>query len=464
MTGVRVARGLGGQSIARRLFLSAAFWSFAILTAAALALSAVERTLVERGFDDRLGVYLKAIVAELAQPAAGGKGDGFQLGEPRFELVNSGWYWQVTRTDAEGDARTSPSLFVARLPDLPAAAASPDDPGTRFGYVDGPDGRRLRMVERNFDLGADGKYVVQVAASDDDIVRQTTEFEYLIGATFLALGAALAISTALQVRYGLRPLRRLQQGVARIRHGDAERLSGEFPSDIAPLADELNLLMDTNREVVERSRTHVGNLAHALKTPLSVLVNEADSGSPALAAKVGEQAALMRRQVDYHLERARAVARAGAATGSVEAAPLADRLIRTFEKLSGGRAIAFSLSCQPGLRFRGESHDFEDMLGNLVDNAAKWARGAVAVAIERAPAAPGGRDYILAHVDDDGPGLPPDARRAAIERGRRLDESRPGTGLGLAIVDDLAKAYGGELSLAGAPQGGLRATLRLPGG
>ena len=229
------------------------------------------------------------------------------------------------------------------------------------------------------------------------------------------------------------------------------------------MATEVNQLIDANREIVERARTQVGNLAHALKTPLSVLMNEADAESPALPNKVREQAEIMRRQVTFYLDRARAAARARTFGLATEVRPVVEGLVRTYEKLHGEQTLAFDVDLQPGLKFRGEAQDLTDLIGNLLDNAGKWARERVSIRAARArvddhdPA-----PFLIAEIDDDGPGLDRSARAAAIERGKRLDESRPGSGLGLSIVVDLASIYGGSLELDQSPLGGLRAILRLP--
>ena len=232
---------------------------------------------------------------------------------------------------------------------------------------------------------------------------------------------------------------------------------------MAPLATEINQLLDANRQIVERARTQVGNLAHALKTPLSVLINEANSMSPSLSEKVREQAEIMHRQVTFYLDRARAAARARTFGAATELRPVVEGLVRTFEKLHDEKGVMFDVDLQPGLKFRGETQDLTDLIGNLLDNAGKWARERVRIHAARAIVAgkePG--PFLVAEIDDDGPGLEPGARAAAIERGKRLDESRPGSGLGLSIVADLAAIYGGSLQLDESPFGGLRAILRLP--
>jgi len=456
-------KALSARSIASRLFLSAAFWSTLILVLAGLGLSALNARWTEANFDDQLGVYLKALVANVAIPNDETKAGAAQAAiAPQFELAFSGWYWQITRTDVNPpEIRASKSLFATQLPHL--VPVGEDHGAILSGYAVGPGGHELRMIEREIDAGDEGRYLVQVAANADVIQGQERSFEWALAATFLTLALALIGSTALAVRFGLRPLRVLRDGVAAIRRGEAERIDGEFPQDVAPLATEVNQLIEANREIVERARTQVGNLAHALKTPLSVLMNEADAVSPALPDKVREQADIMRRQVTFYLDRARAAARARTFGVATEVRPVVEGLVRTYETLHSDRPLTFDVDLQPGLKFRGEAQDLTDLIGNLLDNAGKWARERVSIHAARSP--PGDHDagpLLIAEIDDDGPGLDRSARAAAVERGKRLDESRPGSGLGLSIVVDLASIYGGSLALDESPLGGLRAILRLP--
>lgn len=463
-----VARRRRSLSIATRLFLSATSWSVVILLVAGIALSAVYRRNTEQSFDERLGVYLRALVADIASPDAGSrKSPGQQLGEPQFELLLSGWYWQITRLDTrKPQIKTSRSLFAARLPRLEDAGVAAGVGGARAGYAIGPDGRLLRIVERVIDADNDGVYLVQVAAVAKEIDDRIWRFELSLTATFVLLALALAGTTALQVRYGLRPLRRLQDGVASIRRGEGERIEGVYPDDLAPLAGELNLLIAWNREIVERAQTHVGNLAHALKTPLSVILNEAGRDTSPLALKVREQAQAMRDQVSYYLDRARAAARVSVVGSATEVKPAVEALVRTFEKIYDDRALEFETKVADGLRVRAERQDLQEMLGNLIDNAGKWARSQVSIEAQPEQAQDGapGRAFLILTVDDDGPGLPAGSREAALARGRRLDETKPGSGLGLSIVADLATIHGGALVLDDSPAGGLRASLHLPAG
>jgi signal transduction histidine kinase len=293
------------------------------------------------------------------------------------------------------------------------------------------------------------------------MATEIQRFDTAILIGFVLLGLGLVLAASLQIAYGLRPLGRISREIAEIRGGRAERISEGAPREIAPLAHEINALLDSNRGIVERARTQVGNLAHGLKTPLSVVSNEAAAASGPLAEKVSEQVAIMRQQIDHHLRRARIAAGVPVAAGVTEVAPVVEALARTMKKVHCDRALDLALDLEP-VRFRGERQDLEEMIGNLVDNACKWASSRVVIAAAADPA--GGRQSVRITVDDDGPGLPAAQREAVARRGGRLDETKPGSGLGLAIVSDLAALYGGTLTLAEAPAGGLRTALSLPAG
>ena len=453
------------NSLATRLFLSASTWVVVILVTTGFVLSSVYKNATERAFDRRLNLYLRTLIAEVATPDEPPDRQFQSLGEPLFELPLSGWYWQITRIDSEKpDVRASRSLWDKKLPKLEDRGLELSAAGIRLGYADGPEGQLLRMVERPVDLGPDGKYLISVAGDATEIFDETRSFDYYLGGTFAALGIVLLLTTIFQVRFGLAPLKRISESIADIRSGRAERLEGAFPVEIAPLARETNALIDANREIVERARTHVGNLAHAIKTPLSVIVNEASAHGPdPFANKVLEQADVMRDQVAHHLERARIAARVTIVGTVTEVAPTIEALQRTMEKIHRHRGVVIEVKADPKAKFRGERQDLEEMAGNLVDNACKWAasRVVIEVLVERPPE-PGSAPRLRIIVDDDGRGLSAAERAKVSRRGQRLDESKPGSGLGLSIVVDLAALYGGSLSLGHAPIGGLRAELVLP--
>ena len=331
----------------------------------------------------------------------------------------------------------------------------------RQGYVTGPEEQKLRLVERTVDLGDEGGFLVAVAGDAAEIDEEIRAFDLALTWTFIILGVALLLTTIFQVLFGLAPLKRISERLAAIRSGTAERLEGNFPVEIAQLARETNALIEANRGIVERARTHVGNLAHALKTPLSVMVNEASAraGDP-LAVKVQEQSEIMRDQISRHLERARIAARMTVVGSLTDVYPVVSSLARMMQKAHHEKELSIKLDAPADIRFRGEKQDLEEMVGNLVDNACKWAQSRVA--IEAAQEQHDGNPRLRILVDDDGRGLTASEREQVAQRGLRLDESKPGSGLGLSIVVELARLYGGELVLGTAPIGGLRAELLLP--
>src|ERR1700748_171655 len=360
------------NSLATRLFFSASAWVVVILTITGFVLSSVYRDATERAFDRRLNLYLRTLIAEVATPDEPPDHQFQSLRDAPFALPLSGWYWQIRRRHRDKGAA------------LPQA-------GIPLCYVDGPEGQNLRMVERPIDLGSDGKFLVSVAGDASEIFDETRSFDYYLGGPSTALGIVLRLTTIFQVRFGLAPLKRISEAIADIRSGRAERLEGEFPVEIAPLARETNALIDANREIVERARTHVGNLAHAIKTPLSVIVNEAAAHRAyRIAARVLEQADVMRDQVAHHLERARIAARVTIVSTITEVAPAIEALQRTMEKIHRHRGIVIEVQADPRARFRGERQDLEEMAGNLVDNACKWAASRVFVEVlAEAPAKAG---------------------------------------------------------------------------
>lgn len=459
------------SSLATRLFISATIWVVVILLVTGIALSSLYQQAVERSFDRRLNLYLRTLIAEVAPPEDADEKMAPALGEPLFELPLSGWYWQIVRLDggkranpSKPDERASRSLWDRKLPKLEEQGVQLNSSGVRIGYIAGPEDQQLRVVERPVDFGADGKFVVTVAGDATEIFEETRTFDFYLVATFVALTFGLLLTTLFQVRFGLAPLKRITSGLSSIRSGKAERLEGDFPVEIAPLARETNALLDANREIVERARTHVGNLAHAVKTPLSVIVNEATAHrDDAFASKVLEQADIMRNQVAHHLERARIAARLTAVTTLTEITPVIEGLQRTMEKIHRDRDIEIESRISEPLKFRGERQDLEEMVGNLVDNACKWAASQVSIEVVAEQGAPDGSvPMVRIIVDDDGPGLTLAEQSQVARRGQRLDETKPGSGLGLSIVTDLAQLYRGRLILGAVPTGGLRAELLLP--
>jgi len=452
---------MGPKSLAFRLFASAAAWTLVVIPVAAILLVSLYRQAVERNFDARLNVYLTSLVASSTEEGASSPQEPANLGDPIFTIPFSGWYWQIK--PLKGAARplyVSDSLLDQQL-DLPSSdGIAPDDTLTRRSYAPGPNSQNLRIVEREIRPAGEvsAPYSYAVAGDAAEIDSDLAQFTTMLILALAVLGLGLVIATFFQVRFGLLPLRAIRHDLASIRSGDAESLEGELPDEIRPLQQELNALIHSNREIVARARTHVGNLAHALKTPLSVISNEARTHKGSLSDKVVEQAEIMRMQITHHLDRARVAARSSVIGDTTDVDGVLRALKRTLDRIYDERGIDLRVSSSPGLKFQGEKQDFEEMAGNLLDNACKWAKTRVTI---KAEAMPGGGSLTVT-VDDDGPGLTAAERKRAVKRGQRLDESKPGSGLGLSIVADLAHLYKGRFELKPAPEGGLRARLILP--
>jgi signal transduction histidine kinase len=449
------------NSLALRLFASAAAWTLVVLPVTAILLVSLYRQAVERNFDARLNVYLISLVASSTQGGAITPNEPTNLGEPVFGIPFSGWYWQIkpldgaTRPDFVSDSLLDQQLKLPSQNEVP-----PDTSLTRRAYATGPEQQRLRVVEREIKPAGPRStpYSYAVAGDAREIDRDLAAFTTMLIAALAVLGLGLLVATFFQVRFGLSPLRAIRRNLAEIRSGEAEQLEGELPEEIRPLQQELNALIQSNREIVDRARTHVGNLAHALKTPLSVISNEARAHEGPLSSKVIEQAQIMRTQITHHLDRARVAARSSVIGDITDVDAVLQALKRTVDRLYEERGLDVEVASISGLKFQGEKQDFEEMVGNLLDNACKWARSRVRAEVQ--PEKGAARFTVI--VDDDGPGLTEAELAKGVRRGQRLDETKPGSGLGLSIVADLAHLYKGRFELEPSPEGGLRARLELP--
>jgi signal transduction histidine kinase len=439
--------------------------SVLLLAVGGFVLSGIFRSTAQESFDDQLSFDMDGMIAAAETDAPDHVTLENRFADPRFERIFSGWYWQIVpekQAGAEIPPQVSRSLWDQTIAPRNLARGANN---TLWGYADGPDGQQLRVLIRRIALpgltpdGAQETRLFQFLIAGDltetegDIAR----FNQILFWSFAVFGLGLIAATVLQVRIGLMPLRRVSEALARIREGRARQLEGEFPTEIEPLANELNGLIAHGAEVVGRARSHVANLAHFLKTPLTVLANEAASMPGPLADTVSRQVNVMRRQVDHYLARARAAGALDVLGSRTEVAAVIGDLARVIKRMHPDKNLSIDVSVPPGLAFRGEREDLEEMAGNLVDNACKWAHARIAV---DAGPLDGGRFYL--RVGDDGVGLQPNERVRAMERGERLDESVPGTGLGLAIVRDIAKLYGGTITLGASTLGGLEASLELP--
>ncbi|MCX8499031.1 MAG: ATP-binding protein [Caulobacteraceae bacterium] len=449
-------------SLVRRLVLLASVWSLAALVVTGLVLTALFQQAALSRFDQGLNDVVQGLYSGSSVEADG------QVAAPPITDVRSlraysGRYWQVAEPTSGGRLTAlirSRSLFDAELkvPDGFLARLQKSPGAVIYDDIRGPDGEALRIGGLLSRLPGRTVPVVFLAAEDRSPVdRDAQRFAAVTLSALLLLGIGLMAAVVLQVRIGLRPLFELRREIAEVRNGEADHLSTDYPTELSPVADEINGLLAHNQEVVERQRTHVGNLAHALKTPLSVIQAEAERFPGPLADLIQRQADTMREQVEHHLRRARAAARSQGSGERTPVEPVVEELARTLEKIYSRKRVDIDWICPPELVFTGERQDLMEMVGNLLENACKWSRGYVRV-ICRAQ----GSGRLIVTVEDNGVGLPVDRQNEMLKRGVRLDEASPGSGLGLSIVDDLARAYGGTMTLFSSDLKGLGVVLDLP--
>lgn len=454
--------GRPGRSLTRRLIWLASVWIVLALMATGWALTRQ----YEESSLRRLGAVVSNTIDEVVLATNAAPDGSLTVAEVKDERTLrplSGKYWAVATPTADGDLRIvvrSPSLAGEDLViprELPARLR--EARGSTISYnAFGPLQKRLRIAASMKQLPGRTTPVVFMAAIDRSTVdADAQQFATYTWAALLILGVGLVVAVFLQVQIGLRPLYSLRTEIADVRKGRAARIARAYPLEIQPLAEQVNRLLDHNQETVERQRTHVGNLAHALKTPLSVMLAEAGSQQGPLPDLVRRQTAIMQAQVDHHLRRARAAARAQMLGERTPIAEVLDELAVMLERVFESRGIEIDWRAPDELAFRGERQDLQEILGNLIENACKWARRRV-----RVSAGPTGLGQMVVVVEDDGPGLPEDQREAALQRGMRMDETTPGSGLGLSIVVELTRAYGGRITLGDSEMGGLKAMLELP--
>ena len=449
-------RGL--TSLTRRLIGVAALWVGLLLLGGGFALDRVLTGSLTENFDDQLEYILnKALIASSEIGPDGEVRFSRSPADQRFLEPYSGIYFQVSGVGA--DTFASPSLWDRRLR---VDSAHNDLEPHNYDSAEF-EGDPLRIVERDVILpGSSTRWRFQVAQSREILDRQIRDFRATLIRSLAALGLGLLVLTALQASYGLWPLRRVRSEVIAIRTGRQRRIAEHFPREVYPLVHEINALLAHGEEQAEEARRHAGNLAHALKTPLTVITNAATAQAPDLADTVCREATTMRRQVDHHLARARAIGRRASAQARATVWDSLEAVERAVSRLYP--AVTVDIDGDKAAEVRIERQDLDEMLGNLVENAAKYGGGRVFVTVSRAGGVSGSQHWIEIAVEDDGPGIPEAEWQAIFDRGARLDTTgKPGTGLGLAIVRDVAEIYGGTVSLGQSEDlDGLVATLSLP--
>jgi signal transduction histidine kinase len=406
------------------------------------------RTAAVNAFDERLEATLNVVIAGVTyDPLNQQLNYERALGDSRFDHVYSGWYWQIT--DEANRSVASRSLWDQRLPVLESERVT-------ARTLPGPRGQQLRVVERDIYLAPlETPLHVSVAARDDDLREDIQEFQQMLWLGLLGLGALLLGVLALQVRWGLAPLRRMNANLREVEQGRAEQLETRLPDELATLAKSMNAVLARDQRLIERGRHTAGNLAHALKTPISVMRLLAKQ-LPGESRDTWEaELSRIDSAVRHHL------ARASAAGEGVRFAPVALQgtlapLITGLARLAQRRHITLRQTVDSGVRVHMDGQDLQEMVGNLLDNALRWGKSDVHIRLQAQS------EMLLLVVSDDGPGMTPQECQAAVQRGKRLDEQRSGSGLGLAIVTDLVTLYHGQMRLQRAESGGLEVVIELP--
>ncbi len=443
-------------SLARRMGLIAAGWIFVLLLVGGIALDRTLTSQVERNFDNQLEYVLTALIASAEIDPQGDVYLYNELGDQRFFEPNSGVYWQVS---GEGFAPfTSRSLWDSPL----ELKADHFDNNPHFYDSDQFEGEPLRIVERTVILPAsETRWTFAVASATEELEAQVTNIRSILAWSFAVLGFGLLAMALLQIRVGLSPLRRVRAAIQNLRSTGENRISEPLPTEVQPLVQELNGLLEHSEKQAEEARTHAGNLAHALKTPLTVLTNAATARAPDLGDAVIRETRTMQRHVDHHLARARAVGRRAVGHARTSIFDSAEAVRRAVERLypqaridiAGNRTAIVAI----------ERQDLDEILGNLIENAAKYGGGSVFVTVDAESEDEAKGAPCVIWVEDDGMGIPEAERERIFDRGARLDTGKPGTGLGLAIVRDVAEIYGGGVEIEESEDlGGVLIKLSLP--
>ncbi|MDI7861251.1 HAMP domain-containing histidine kinase [Rhizobiaceae bacterium n13] len=455
------------RSLTARVLLLTTLWSVAALVAIALVISTLYREGAERSFQDLLRAQLYNVVNSVSVGEQGALAGSPELGDLRFSQPRTGWYWIV---EPLGTFATTPlvssSLGNSNLK-VPSVIEVPFDRNYERFYVSKDEaGNDVQVAETEVVLDQEGRAARFRVTGNLNVVQSDVQaFSRSLYIALAVFGVGSLIINALAILYGLRPLDQARVALGHVRAGESERLQGDFPREIQPLASEVNALIDSNRRIVERARMQVGNLAHSLKTPIAVLLNESRVLDEQHGGLVRNQAETMQAQVQSYLNRARIAAQRESILARTDAEPVLERLVRVMRRLNSDKE--FELEVSPNLALAMEQQDLEETVGNLLENAARHAERRIWVSATAAAADTRGHDenrraWVELVVEDDGPGLEPDQIREAMKRGRRLDESKPGTGLGLSIVREITSEYQGVFNLSRGRSGGLRARLVLP--
>jgi signal transduction histidine kinase len=446
---------MSGKSLRLRLLLAAAISIAVALGIAGLGLVLLFERYVERRVEEELKSHLLQLAAAI-KVSDGRIVVSRELADPRFSRPLSGLYWQI---DADGThVARSRSLWDEQL-EVPTPPTGPEE--VHIHLLHGPEGSELFSQERVAIVTIDGKdkpLVLTAGLDKKEIEETVSAFRRDLILSLSLLGAVLVLAAWAQVTVGLKPLKVLRARLERVRAGVKPRLEGDFPSEVQPLADEVNGLLTAQEQQLERARRRAGDLAHGLKTPITILATIARelrrTGSQRMADDIEEQIGALSTHVERELARTRIAT--GRGNVMVPLKPTLERVLKVIKQLPEAGRLTWDCSCDAKTLIAMDSVDLTELLGNLLDNARKWASKCVAITCEAQ------ENASVLRIDDDGPGVPSDKLIEISQPGRRLDEARQGSGLGLAIVADLAEAYGFQVKYGPSPIGGLQVSVSFP--
>jgi signal transduction histidine kinase len=448
------------SSLRLRLMLGTLLWISIALIAASFVLTGYFKDYASKQFQASLQVHLDQLTTSFNVDTQGVPNLSQSLSDPRFNQPLSGLYWQINTQDGVAALR-SRSLWddIINLPPYDLNLT-----GIRTLTVTDPEVQTVQLLVRTITLEdqPNQKWILIVAGSTKELEHTLSDWSMRLTFFLIFLFVSLSIAAISQVMLSLSPLRSLQKSMENLRTSPMSRLKGTFPQEVQPLIDDFNMALDQNEQVISRARTQTGDLAHALKTPLAVLTNAAQreskntAGNHEFARLVSEQTAMMQRHIDWRLKRARTATTQDALHGEIEIAPVIEQLSRVMQRIHPLRTIALSVQCIPAdIRFYGEIQDLQEILGNLLDNAYKWAYSKITVHVSMT-----GKKLTIV-ISDDGPGLLAEQYHQVVERGVRTDEKMPGSGLGLSIVQELVSLYQGSMELTQSADAGLCVTLKF---
>jgi len=444
------------MSLTRRVVFLSSLWVLLAIILLGWFLVGTYRHSVDSAFNELQLAHFYGLVGAVSIDSAGQISGSPDLGDANFRELGSGWYWEVRLVGDSSQHLTSPSLGDRSFDNVSLEEIPYQKDFSRRYSVAGPWGHTLRIYEAEIELSEKRIALFRVAGSETRFVETINDYTRQIASLLGVFALGLVILNGLVILYGLRPLDRLTNALSAIRNGSADKLEGEYPSEIQPLADELNAMIDNNRRILERARMQVGNLAHSLKTPLAVLQNAADTKAGVNSALVSDQAKSMQTQVQHYLNKARVAAQRDSVVYRTDVSTAINRIVSVFEKITPDMDIAFQ-EPEATVLFAGEKEDLEEVIGNLVENACRYGGDTVRIAIDHI-----NNDSFGIVIEDNGPGIAKHKRTEALRRGARIDEAMPGSGLGLSIVVETIRSYGGTLHLDDAEIGGLRVAVILP--